>query len=323
MMSRCSLAGLILLGFLIVAPAVLPQDPKKDDRASKDQQSVDSKTPGAAVAEDRPADREVIAKLAQEFREAFEKGDAKALAAYYTEQCEYYDDTTGEVFRGRAEVEKAYADLFKNRPGRKVVVQSKSLRFLGRDTAIQEGLVRIQSVGSEMPVSTRYSVICAREDGQWKIALEREWGVNEDKLDDLSWLIGEWTARTKDRELHMSFRWNDKKTLIVDKFTVKEGGKISSSGTQRIGVDAKSGLIRSWLVDQNGSRGQSFWIRDGNSWLLDSAGTLANGAETSSMNIISRIDDDAFTWRSVDRRIGSDELPPTDPIKVVRVRQGN
>src|SRR5262245_56433130 len=115
MFSRLSMAGVMLLGFLIAAPAALPDDPKK-------------------VPDDRPADREAIAKLGQEFREAFEKGDAKALAAYYTEQCEYYDDTTDEVFHGRAEVEKAYADLFKNRPGRKILVQSKSLRFLGRDT---------------------------------------------------------------------------------------------------------------------------------------------------------------------------------------------
>jgi uncharacterized protein (TIGR02246 family) len=320
MFSPRSLAGVILFCLLMIAPAALPDDSKKGDRPANDPAPVDSKP---TAPDDRPADREAIAKLGQEFRDAFARADAKAIAACYTEQCEYYDDTTGEVFRGRAEIERAYGDLFKNRPGRKIVVQGKSLRFLGRDTAIQEGLVRIQSVGSELPVATRYSVICVREDGQWKLALEREWGVHEDKLDDLSWLIGEWTARTRDRELHMSFRWNDKKTLIVDKFTLKEGDKISSSGTQRIGIDPKSGRIHSWLVDQNGSRGQSFWVRDANSWLLDSNGTLANGVETSSVNIISRIDDDAFTWRSIDRRIGGDELLPTDPIKVVRMRSGN
>jgi uncharacterized protein (TIGR02246 family) len=269
---------------------------------------------------DRKSDREAIAKLGQQFREAFEKGDARAIAAFYTEQCEYYDDSTGEAFRGRAQVEKAYANIFKNRQGRKILVQSKSLRFLGLDTAIQEGLVRLEPVASELPVSTRYSCVLARENGQWKVALEHEWGAGEDKLEDLAWLIGEWTVQTKDRDLRMNFRWNDKKTLIVNKFTVKEAGKDSHSGTQRIGVDPESGQIRSWMVDQQGGRGQSLWVRDGKSWLLDSVGTLANGTETKSVNVISRINEDAFTWRSVDRRIGEEELPPTDLIKVVRVK---
>jgi uncharacterized protein (TIGR02246 family) len=275
------------------------------------------------ASEDRQADREAIARLGQEFRDAFAKGDAKSLAGLYTNQCEYYDDTTGEVFRGRNEVEKAYTDLFNNRSDRKIQVQNRSLRFLGRDTAILEGLVQLHPADSELPVSTRFSCILAREDGQWRLALEHEWGVSEDKLEDLGWLIGEWTAQTKDREVHMNFRWNDKKTMIVDRFTVKEGGQVSSSGTQRIGLNPMTGRIHSWLVDQNGGHGQSTWVRDGNSWLLDSVGRLANGNDTSSVNIISRVDDNAFTWRSVDRSLGSDELPPTDPIKVVRVKAGN
>jgi uncharacterized protein (TIGR02246 family) len=280
----------------------------------------DRQTNKAEAPADRLDDREAIAQRGREFREAFAKGDAKAIAAMYTEQGEYYDDATGEAFRGRTEIAKAYADLFKEQPGRKIVVESKSLRFLGGDTAIQEGLVRLEPVGSEMPISTRFSCVLVREDGQWKLALEREWGVHEDKLEDLAWLIGEWTAQTKERELRMNFRWNDKKTLIVNKFTVKEAGKDSHSGTQRIGVDPESGQIRSWMVDHQGGRGQSVWVRDGKSWLLDSVGTLANGTETTSVNIISRVNENAFTWRSVDRRIGDDELAPTDPIKVTRVK---
>jgi uncharacterized protein (TIGR02246 family) len=277
----------------------------------------------AANDRDRPTDRQAIAKLGQEFREAFEKNDAKAIATFYTRQCEYYDDTSGEAFRGRAEVERAFTELFKTRPKSKIEVQDRSLRFLASDTAILEGLVRLKPLGSELPVTTRVGCILAREDGQWKIALEREWGAEEDKLDDLGWLIGEWAARPKEREVLMSFRWNDKKTMIIDHFTVKEGGRVTSSGTQRIGLDPQSGRIRSWLIDQHGGRGQSLWMRDGNSWLLDSVGTLPSGIETSSVNIIARVDDDAFTWRSVNRRIGVDEQPPTDPIRVTRVKSGN
>jgi uncharacterized protein (TIGR02246 family) len=134
--------------------------------------------PGAqAGSEDHPADRQAISRLAQEFTTAFAQGDAKALAALYTEQGEYYDDTRGEAFRGRPELEKAYVELFRERPGSKIEIQSQSLRFIGHDTAIDEGLAHLQPTGSELPHSTRYSCLCVREDGQWKVALLRDWGA--------------------------------------------------------------------------------------------------------------------------------------------------
>src|SRR5262245_57031436 len=85
---------------------------------------------------DRQADRDAIAKLSQEFREAFEKNDAKAIANFYAPQGEYYDDTNGEAFRGRADIEKAYAELFQARPGTRIDVRARSLRFLSSATAV-------------------------------------------------------------------------------------------------------------------------------------------------------------------------------------------
>src|SRR5262249_42968652 len=114
----------------------------------------------AGADQERQADREAIRKLAQEFSKAFEKGDAKAIAALYTPQCEYYDDNRGEMFRGREGIEQAFADLFRKRPKSKALVQTLSIRFLGRDTALDEGLVRLQPTGSELPLSSRYSCLC-------------------------------------------------------------------------------------------------------------------------------------------------------------------
>jgi uncharacterized protein (TIGR02246 family) len=277
----------------------------------------------AKATPERQPDQDAIAKLTQEFIKAFDRGDAKAIAAMYTERCEYIDDTSGEVFQGRAEVERAFTELFKLRPGARVLVQTRSTRFPGRDMALLEALVSLKTGGSELPLTTRVSSVCVREDGQWKVALERESGADEDKLEDLGWLIGSWAATTKEREVQTSYRWNDKKTMIVNQTTVKEGGRVTSSIAQRIGLDPETGQIRSWMRDGNGSRGQGFWHRDGNSWLIDTMGTLANGTETASVNIITRINDDAFTWRSVDRLIGGEELPGTDPVKVVRVKTSN
>src|SRR5208283_2510663 len=180
--------------------------------------------PGAGADKDREADREAIRKSAADFVQAFEKGDAKAIAAQWTDQGEYRDDS-GEVVRGRAAIEKAYAEHFKAKPKGKIEVDIRSIRFVARDAAIEDGVLRSKPAGGELPSSTSYSALHVREDGKWKIAGVHESGAADDKLADLAWLIGTWTARGKDREMQMTFEWNAKKTLIRSQFALKEGGK--------------------------------------------------------------------------------------------------
>src|SRR4029450_12487203 len=89
------------------------------------------KAPGAnaaAKAEEpqRAADREAIRRQSGDFVQAFAKGDAKAVAASWTEQGEYYDDT-GTALRGRAEIEQEFAQFFKEHPTSQVAVEIDSI----------------------------------------------------------------------------------------------------------------------------------------------------------------------------------------------------
>src|SRR5262245_35068507 len=72
--------------------------------------------PGPAKAGDagRDADAEAIAKSSRDFSDAFAKGDAKAVAALWTEQGEC-EETTGDIVRGREAIEKAFAETFKDK----------------------------------------------------------------------------------------------------------------------------------------------------------------------------------------------------------------
>ncbi len=271
--------------------------------------------------QDRPEDREAIRKSASDFIQAFEKADAKAIASLWTEQGEYHDDN-GVSLRGRAAIEKAYADFFKSKPKGKIEVDVRSIRFLGKDAAVEEGVLRTRPAGAELPSATYYSALHVREDGKWKIASVQESGTAEDKLEDLGWLIGTWTAKVKDKEMEMHFGWNAKKTQIRNQFTVKEAGKVTVSGTQTIAFDPQHGRLRSWMHDDEGGHGQALWYRDGNRWVLDALGVLPNGRETSSTNIITRLGDDEFLWRSTHRMVGNNPVPDSDPVKLTRGRSG-
>jgi uncharacterized protein (TIGR02246 family) len=269
----------------------------------------------------READREAIRKFSREFVQAFEKGDAKALASQWTDNAEYNDDS-GVVLRGRDQIERAYAELFKEQPKRKIDVEIRSIRFPSRDAAIEEGILRVNPPGSEMPATSRYSALHVREDGVWRIAVSREWGAADEKLDDLAWLVGDWAATSKDREVRLSFAWNDRKTFLHNRFTVSDAGKVTSSGTQEIGEDPRTGQLRSWMFDDDGSRGEVLWFRDGHRWILESSGVTANGIETSATNVVTRVDDDKFTWRSINRTIAGESVPDTPAITVTRMKSG-
>lgn len=280
-------------------------------------------SPGARADDpnDRKPDRDAIEQSSRSFATAFNAGNAKAVAEAWTENGEYYEDS-GVILRGRDAIEKAYAALFKDRSKGRIEFNIQSIRFPSQNSAIEEGIARVTSGGAELPTSSRYTAIHVRENGVWKIAVAREWGSAEDRLEDLAWLAGDWAANAKDRDVRLSFAWNEPKTFLTCRFRVSEGGKLVSSGTQEIGRDPRTGRICSWTFNDDGGRGQAAWFRDGNRWVMERAGVTPDGIDTSATNIITRIDDRSFTWRSVNRRIGGAAAPDTVPVTLSRVATG-
>jgi uncharacterized protein (TIGR02246 family) len=297
----CLLAG-GLLASLGVAWAAARDDGNTRPQASEAAGAVAESQGGGE--KERDTDRNAIRQSARAFVRAFNAGDARAAAALWTEHAEYVDES-GVVLRGRPAIEKGYAELFKTQPKARIA-------------AIKEGLITVTLPGAELPITTAYRAIQVREGSRWRIAFSQEWGADQDKLEDLAWLIGSWVARPAGREVHLTFAWNEKKTLIRNHFTVKEGGKVVSAGTQTIGLDPRTGQIASWTFDDDGGRGEALWFRDGNRWVADAAGVRPDGTETLALNLITRLNDNEVLWRSVERSVGGEAVPDTEPVKLVR-----
>jgi uncharacterized protein (TIGR02246 family) len=272
-----------------------------------------------AEGQKRDADEAAIRQSAVAFTKAFEKGDAKAVAAFWTEQGEHQDES-GSTLRGRAEIEKAFAELFKEKTNSKIEVLIESIRFPAPNVAIEEGILRQTGDVSELPSSTFYSVVHVRVNDHWEIAFAREWGAGQDRLEDLEWLAGTWQAKAKDREVTLSLSREKGKPFMAGQFTTKENGKVASTGSMKIALDPQTGQLRSWHFDDDGGHGQALWIRDGNRWVLDAVGVLGDGTDTAALNVLSRISADEITWRSIDRVLGTTQLPDTVPTKLTRVK---
>jgi len=72
----------------------------------------------ARAAESDPQEA-AITKTAEAFVEAFQKGDAKAVAAFWTQDGDFVD-LTGRVLNGRPAIEKDFGNLFTENKGLKL-----------------------------------------------------------------------------------------------------------------------------------------------------------------------------------------------------------
>jgi uncharacterized protein (TIGR02246 family) len=278
--------------------------------------------PAANIAPARPADEQAIKASSQAFAKAFESGDARAVAALFTDEAEYIDEDA-EPVRGKAALARAYEDFFAKRKEVRAESKTDAVRFLGTDTAVEEGTFTVNAKDSP-PSSSRFSALHVRQGGKWLIALLKEWSdetTSKPSLQDLAWLIGTWESDGGDLSARTTYEWAANKSFIKAQYTItpKKAGEQASSGTQVIGVDPAVSQIRAWLFASDGGIGESTWGWDGTRWMIESAGTLPDGSHTQAINIMTRTGDDAFTWRSVSRNLGGEPQPDIAPVTVRRM----
>jgi uncharacterized protein (TIGR02246 family) len=269
------------------------------------------------------ADEAAVRKSAQQFEEAFNKKDARAMAALWTENGEL-TDVDGTVVRGRAALEKMYAAAFAAAPKSKGKIEVEAVRPLGANLVTTEGTYRVTPADGKPAGVTRYTALYVREGDRWLTATVREAypdGPAADKLTDLEWLIGDWEAKQDDRAVRTSYAWGDEKAFIVCKFRVTEKDQVVVSGTEILARDPSTGQIRGWLFDRSGTLAEAYWTRDGSQWVVEIAGTLPGGDELEATNAVIPAGPDAFTWVSVDRSAGGQPLPNAVPLKVTRVKK--
>ncbi|HET6574806.1 MAG TPA: nuclear transport factor 2 family protein [Fimbriiglobus sp.] len=144
-------AGAVLLGLVARTPA--------QDKAKAPEQAPGQADPAEAA----------IRKLAADYATAFNAGDAKAVAAFWTDRGES-TDAAGETIQGRDAIEKSLAEQFKSQPKVQVEVTLDSVRPLGRIAAVADESVKARTAAEAEPVVTRFTSLLVRGDGGWKLA---------------------------------------------------------------------------------------------------------------------------------------------------------
>ncbi len=267
-------------------------------------------------------DEAAIAALVASFTKAFNAGDATAAAATYAEDALAVDEQ-GERTEGRAAIQARLAATFAANPGSTISIKVDALRFLGPDTALEEGRTIITPAGpGGSPEITRFTVVYVKKDGRWLQSAVRDEIAHDltphDRLKELEWLVGEWVNESQDAVVHTTCKWSDDGNFLLRDFMMKTRGQTVLSGTQRIGWDPVRHQFRTWIFDSEGGFGEGFWTREGDQWVIKSEGVRQDGQHASVTNIISRLGKDRASWKSVDRTIGGAAVPGIDEFTIVR-----
>jgi uncharacterized protein (TIGR02246 family) len=297
-----------LLGLLLAALAGAADDPPK-----------------AQPANARPApsgDEAAIRASIDAFVQAFQKGDAHALAAMFARDGEAVD-AEGHAIHGREALEAHYARRFADSPSTKIKSDVE------RITVVAPGVARVigrsqlaPSEGAPEAATSRHSAIIVKHEGRWLVASLRELadpatGPHE-HLKELEWMVGDWVEETEDAVVHTNVSWVDRKNFLLRTFDVRVKGKPDVTGTQRIGWDPLTKQIKSWVFDDQGGHGEGLWMRSGDQWVIKATGVRPDGRTATATQVITYVNKDTLRWKSIDRTHGDEIVDEVAEVVMVR-----
>jgi uncharacterized protein (TIGR02246 family) len=277
---------------------------------------------GTAAESSRSADLSAVTGSADVFRDAYHKGDAKAIGALFSPAAEFID-SGGDIYHGSAAIETAFAELFaETQPGR-MKIDVEAVRYLGPGVLAEEGTTTVIPNGQEAATKNRYVAIHVKQqDGKWLIVSARsqslEFLAPGEHLKELAWLVGNWVDESDESRVETSWRWSDDGNFLIGEFNVGIEGISIMGGTHRIGWDPVRKQIRSWVFDSEGGFVEGYWSNLGDHWVMKSTGARPDGTVGSATFTYRRGGDDLFSLEMKDRIIGGEREPD---MKITVVRQ--
>lgn len=309
-----------------------PADAKKGkevQEATAPASAEDAPDVGGAVVEIElvlTKDEAEILGAVDSYATAFNKGDAKALAAHWTENGEFVTPG-GDVLKGRQALEEDFTAYFKENAGVKLELVDTQIKMLSPHVASETGTARVILEGQE-PSETTYEAIHVKTADGWRIDTVKEEEAAEpapthyEQLQALEWMIGTWVDNSEEGiTVETTGRWTTNNNFIVRTFRVFIQDQIDFEGTQVVGWDPSAGAIRSWTFDSDGGFGTGRWSNQGDRWTVQALNVLPDGRRASSTNIYDLMDENTIEFKSIGRQVDGELLPSIDAFTMVRAAE--
>ena len=281
--------------------------------------------PSLRADEGNPQEEKALQKRGEAFIAAFNKGDAKAVAGFWSPDGDYID-LAGKHLKGRKAIEDSFAKLFESEKGAKLQINPTSIRFVTPELAIEDGITEVVPAADGPSSAARYTVVHVKKDGEWFLASVRDAEVhpptNFEHLRDLNWLIGEWVDEdVKGPVASVTYEWTDNQNWITSSLVTSIKDVELSGRTQWIGWDASKKQIRSWSFDSTGGFGEGVWAKEGKKLTIKTNATLPDGKKITATSLITKVDDDHVTWQVTSRTLDGKAQDDMPTVKMKRVKQ--
>lgn len=272
----------------------------------------------AAVSPELAAARETAAAYVA----AYNKADAKALAALFSEDADWITNE-GETTSGRAAIEALLGSVFASSKGRTIAIEIAAARKITDDVFSVRGEATVTDADGESAVN-EFTAVHVKRDGKWTITEFTEMDDESapsgaEELKGLEWFAGSWKSGDEGGGMKSTVEWTPSGNFLTRTFSIAETEDSEArEGTEIIGWDAEQEIIRSWVFESDGSFTERTWTPDGDRWLLLSRTVLPDGEVGSEEITVSKVDDDKITWSVASRSLGGETLPNIGPVTIVR-----
>jgi len=268
-------------------------------------------------------EEDVLLKRTEAFVATFNKGDAKALADFFSIDGDIVDPE-GQHIKGRKAIEEVYQQYFAATKGARLFIHITSVRVVRPDLAFEDGLTEVVRPDGP-PSAARYTVIYVKKDGQWYLESVREAIAvppsNAKYLQDLAFLIGDWTEDVdKGGTARASYSLAAQGNFLVNTFELTMQDVSIAGGVQWIGWDAAGKKARSWAFLSNGGFAEAVWTKDGTTWKSTITATMRDGKKMTATNVLTKTDADHFSVQFLDRKLDGQPLPDEKAVKMKRVQ---
>lgn len=290
-----------------------------EDNSGKETPATQKKVDDEDAEEKGTPDEQAIRKIVRTMEAAFNEHNVDGVMELFSSEGEVID-AGGQVTTGREEISKIFKQLFERTPDIQMSIQVESIRVLGKNVAIEEGLLRFTEAPDESETVARYAVVYSKEGDDWKMVSARDLPVEaavDNKLEQLAWLEGDWIDECEESVVTTSYRWAANGRYLVGQFlAATDDGEMQ--GTIQIGWDPQAKQLRSWVFDSEGGFATGLWARHEDTWVVKLSGVLSNGQTTTATHRITRTGAEVAEMESRDRVIGGVLIPDGDPVTMFR-----
>jgi uncharacterized protein (TIGR02246 family) len=310
--------------FLVIGMALIGALPPPGfGQAAQPLAAAPAQAPSIPASATTAAVEKAVRETLVGYVEAFNKKDPARIVELFTPDGTLVD-SENVATRGREAIAKEFSEAFGEPSSYTLDGKTEHIRLITPDVAEAEGMSRHVSP-REATIANRFVALLARQGDVWKIAEIRDYPAPVDsvapneRLKELEWMVGEWVDESEDAQVTSTVKWGQGKGYLVRDYSVQVKGEPTTSGLMVIAWDAQSEQIKSWIFNDDGSRGEGCWTRaTDNQWVVKAHGSTRNGRPTSATQVITLVNKDAIKTSSTDRIVGGEIAGDIEDIIMVR-----